>query len=112
LLQRERSALYTPGMYLGFLGEVEYPNNGIRLTSGDAVLLYSDGATEIDTPDGLLGNACLGEFPRLARMTSPCKRPSNESGRAYPSVQPRIVTPRFFEDDVTLIVVSLKAGAS
>ncbi|MET0592702.1 MAG: two-component regulator propeller domain-containing protein [Polyangiaceae bacterium] len=63
--------LYMPGMYLGFFPEVEYADDSCKLDVGHALLVYSDGATELPNAAGeLFGSERLGETVRAALARS------------------------------------------
>jgi serine phosphatase RsbU (regulator of sigma subunit) len=97
-------------MYLGFLPGVEYPNKDVQLSPGDAVLLYSDGATEIDGDNGMVGSERLGEWIGQARadaLSPEATLQQVRSSLSEYSMKNGHVTA--FDDDVTLILVSLKA---
>ena len=100
-------------MYLGMMEEAEYPNKDVQLSPGDAVLIYSDGATEIDGDKGMVGSERLGEWIAQARADNLSPEAALQlirSGLSEYSMKGGHITP--FDDDVTLILVSLKVPAS
>lgn len=67
LLRRAGGAVETVdahGMLVGLLPDVAYTSSRLELAAGDAILLYTDGATEARRPDG----SELGEEPLKALL--------------------------------------------
>ena len=46
--------LYLPSMYLGIVDDVEYEDLEVEIATGDALLLYSDGAIEEVNAEGVM----------------------------------------------------------
>jgi serine phosphatase RsbU (regulator of sigma subunit) len=60
-------SLYMPGMYLGLSPNIEYVDTECRLEAGEALLVYSDGASELQNADNaMLGSDSLAETARAA----------------------------------------------
>jgi len=66
-LGQEVDSLYVPGMYLGLSADMEYTDTECRLEPGHALLVYSDGAIELQNADNaMFGSDCLAETARAA----------------------------------------------
>ena len=48
----EHNWLQAPGIALGILPEIDIPRNTIQLLPGDTLILYTDGVTEAQNPEG------------------------------------------------------------
>jgi ligand-binding sensor domain-containing protein/serine phosphatase RsbU (regulator of sigma subunit) len=105
-LGKEVGRLYMPGMYLGFFPEIEYEQQDCRLDPGDALLVYSDGATELFDEAG----AMFG-IERLSEATSSALSPSADAQAALDTVAAALTAFRgtaAAPDDITLLLVVMR----
>ncbi len=93
--------LKTGGIVLGFLGDQEYKQETLQLESGDYVVFYTDGVTEVKNSQGKeFGEDRLVSFIRENYGHTPVELKNDLIKRLRTfSAQPE------FEDDVTLIIL-------
>jgi serine phosphatase RsbU (regulator of sigma subunit) len=101
-LGKEIDSLYVPGMYLGLASSIEYVDKEWRLEPGEALLVYSDGASELqNADDAMFGSDCLAEAARTAIAQSADLQAAldiiNATLTAYRGARPA-------DDDITLLL--------
>ncbi|MEE4273242.1 MAG: SpoIIE family protein phosphatase [Thermoanaerobaculales bacterium] len=93
--------LASTGMPLGILPEASYESSEVIVETGDAVVLYTDGLTEAENPEG--------EEYGEARLADLCRRHRNESlerlARIIARDQEEFVRGVPFVDDRTLVMM-------
>ena len=101
-LGQQIDTLYVPGMYLGLSAAIEYVDTKCRLEPGHAILVYSDGASELQNADNaMFGSDCLAETA-LAAIAQ-----AGDVQTALDTINATLTTyrgKRPADDDITLIL--------
>ena len=93
--------LRATGLLLGAVGEAVYPAQHLEVSTGDRLLLTTDGASETRNPDGkIFGRGRLGELFRAYRTD-----PLDVAVRRIADELVRYRAERPLEDDLTLLAV-------
>jgi serine phosphatase RsbU (regulator of sigma subunit)/ligand-binding sensor domain-containing protein len=105
ILGEKIEALYAPGMYLGFVADMDYVDLQCPLEPGQALLVYSDGAAELENGEGaMFGSKLLADIAREAAL-----EPSSLEA-ALERVNAKLTAfrgDRAPVDDITLLMVRL-----
>ena len=105
LLRRDESVLrlHEGGLVLGFLEECSYQQGGVELASGDRILLFTEGVTEVHSAD----NEPFGEERLVALLAANRDLEATElQNKVLEAV--RRFSGGGFQDDVTLVVVRVE----
>ena len=99
----EIEALRSSGTVLGVFPDAEYSGAATELRSGDRLLLYTDGITEVRNPDG-------DEFgeERLSAALARSRHLTANDLHAAVAAEIRRFAPAGFEDDATLLAVAVR----
>ena len=101
LIRRNRPVGYTFGFILGAFPDSQYEDREMQLVSGDVVVFYTDGLTELNNEDGEeFGVERLIDVVR-ARRDQPLDRIIEEVRRAARKFRGPVAR----EDDVTLMLL-------
>ena len=95
--------LQAGGMELGVFPEADYVSGEVRIASGDRLLMYTDGITEVrDANDEEFGEARLADaLKRSRRLDAP-------GLHAAVLAEVNAFATRGFQDDATLLAVAIK----
>jgi serine phosphatase RsbU (regulator of sigma subunit) len=92
------------GMPLGLLAGMEYEEQGVSLSEGESVLLYSDGLVEAHDPEGEMFG-----FPRLKALVAEYGEKGSLSGFLLEELYSFVGGVWEQEDDITLLTLQRSA---
>jgi serine phosphatase RsbU (regulator of sigma subunit)/DNA-binding NarL/FixJ family response regulator len=92
------------GMALGVSEEAQWKQKVTKLSAGDYLVLYTDGITEAENPQGQF----FGEERLLDAVLAKSGRPAQEVCDALLDAVHRFVGPDAPQDDITLVVIHRK----
>ena len=110
VLGDELEPLYAAGMYLGFVADMDYTDVERSLDGGQALLVYSDGAAELENAEGaMFGSDALADAAREALASE------GDADAVLARISGRLTTfrgDRGAPDDITLLLIRLVSAAS